>query len=246
MKNIENANLEQLIKGYILNEEDYICLYCGQTFVVGEMFNFNNHFYEASKAIKIHLTEDHPNRLAELLNLDSRYLSLTANQKELFSLFHSGMSDNEIANKLGVAASTVRHQKFVFRERAKAAKLYLAAWSIVEENKNKQSELMPIHEGATMVDERYVVTEEENRKILQNVFISLDPLKLKVLSPKEKKKIVILRKIAEKFDEQKNYTEKEVNAILKPIYEDYASLRRYLIEYGYMGRTTDCTSYWKK
>ena len=246
MKNIEDAKLEQIIKGFILQEEEFKCLYCSQTFEVGEMYNINNHFYDAVKAINIHIKNEHPNRLSELLNTDSKYLSLTEKQRELFTLFCSGMSDKEIAIELGVAASTIRHQKFVFRERAKEAKLYLAAWSIVEENRNKQAEFYPVHKGATMVDERYFITEEESIKILNNVFISLDPLKLKVFSSKEKKKIVILRKIAEQFEENREYTEKEVNAILKSIFEDYATLRRYLIEYGYMGRTRDCRSYWKK
>lgn len=79
---------------------------------------------------------------------------------------------------------------------------------------------------------------------MDGVFYSIEPLKLKVFSPKEKKKIVILRKIAEQFEKNKQYTEKEVNSILTDIYEDYATIRRYLIEYGYMDRTKDGKAYW--
>ena len=97
-----------------------------------------------------------------------------------------------------------------------------------------------------MVDERYVITEEENQKILENVFYSLEPLKLKVFSKKEKKKIVILRQVAAQFESGRTYTEREVNAILKEIWDDFATMRRYLIEYGYLDRTTDGSSYWKR
>ena len=67
---------------------------------------------------------------------------------------------------------------------------------------------------------------------------------LKDFSPKEKKKIVILGKIAEQFEHGRQYSEKEVNQILKPIYEDYMTIRRYLIIYGFMERTKDGARYW--
>ena len=89
-------------------------------------------------------------------------------------------------------------------------------------------------------------TEEENQKILNNVFESLDPLRLKVFSSKEKKKIATLRRISAEFESGREYSEKEVNEILTAIYPDFATLRRYLIEYGYLSRTKDCRIYWKK
>ena len=97
-----------------------------------------------------------------------------------------------------------------------------------------------------MVDDRYSITKTEEDKIIASVFESLEPLKLKVFSPKEKKKIVILRKITEQFSKGKKYSEKDINSILKPIFEDYATIRRYLIEYGFMERTNDCKEYWLK
>ena len=95
-----------------------------------------------------------------------------------------------------------------------------------------------------MVDDRYNITEKENQQILESAFEYLSPLKLKLFSPKEKKKIVILRKIAEQFEKNRHYSEKEVNQILEAIYDDYVTIRRYLIEYGYMNRTKDCKEYW--
>lgn len=106
--------------------------------------------------------------------------------------------------------------------------------------------IIPIHEGAKMVDARYITTKEESDKIIATVFESLSPLKLKIFSAKEKKKIVTLRKVVEQFEKGKIYTEKEVNQILKAIYDDFPTMRRYLIEYGFMDRTTDCAQYWVK
>lgn len=103
---------------------------------------------------------------------------------------------------------------------------------------------MQIHDSAKMIDDRYVITEEEKQHILQTAFSSLEPLRLKALSPKEKKKVVILSKIAEQFEDGKQYSEKEVNQVLSGIHEDYVTLRRYLIEYGFLGRLKDGSKYW--
>ena len=97
-----------------------------------------------------------------------------------------------------------------------------------------------------MVDERYQITIEEENTIISNIFSSLEPLKLKNLSPKEKKKIVILKKISSRFERERKYSEKEVNGILEDIYDDFATIRRYLIEYGFMDRTNDGKEYWLK
>lgn len=91
----------------------------------------------------------------------------------------------------------------------------------------------------------YEITEEEAHKILKNAFETINPLKLKVLPAKEKKKFIVIGRIAEQFETGKDYTEKEVNALLKEIYEDFPTLRRHLVDYGFLSRTTDCSRYWK-
>ena len=101
-----------------------------------------------------------------------------------------------------------------------------------------------IHGGAKMIDERYMTTEEENEKIIKTFFKSREPLILKSFPAKEKKKIVVLRIISEQFEKGKRYDNKQVDQILKPIYEDYVTIRRYLIAYGFMNRTMNCREYW--
>ena len=242
----ENASAESIARGCEKRDGAWVCLYCGRRFELGEVFACEGRLLKASRAAESHVRTAHPDRLGELFALGGKYLSLTDHQRELFRCFASGLSDAEIARQMGVTPSTVRRQRFTFRERAKSAKLFLAAWQIAEENKDDRAALLPIHKEATMVDDRYIITEEENRKILSNVFESLEPLRLKVFSSKEKKKIAILRRIAAEFEAGREYTEKEVNAILMAIYPDFATIRRYLVEYGYMDRTPDCRAYWKK
>nr|UWI49571.1 DUF2087 domain-containing protein [Clostridioides difficile] len=244
---IENLSIKDIKQGYVFNAElnCYSCIICGKTYEVGEIYSVGDRFFEASRAIELHTELKHGNYLEQLVNNDSKYNTLTDNQKQLFKLFINDLSDKEIARELGVSTSTIRHQKFMFREKAKQAKLYLALYeSVFEDKSNRDSTIIPIHEHAKMVDERYVVTEEERKRILETSFESMNPLKLKVFSSKEKKKVVILSTILEQFEQGKQYSEKEVNQILESIYYDFATIRRYLIEYGFMSRNKECTKYW--
>lgn len=250
MIELDNLTPQAILSGIAEENGNYTCVYCGRVFEAGEVFPIGERFFAARRAAEMHAAE-HDDALQQIFETGEKALSLTENQKTLLTLFAEGKRDAEIAKELGVTASTVRHQRFMFRERAKGAKLFLAAWAIAEEGKNRKKDaaedaLLAPHEGAKMVDERYVITEEENQKILENVFISLEPLKLKVFSKKEKKKIVILRQVAAQFEPERKYTEPEVNAILKDIWDDFATMRRYLIEYGYLDRTKDGKTYWKR
>ncbi|MCL2507973.1 MAG: DUF2087 domain-containing protein [Oscillospiraceae bacterium] len=135
---------------------------------------------------------------------------------------------------------------FVRPQRVKGVMTLLAGiHELVSADPKGSWEAFEIHSGATMVDERYMATAEETEKIIGTFFSSTEPLVLKSLSPKEKKKLVILRVISGQFEKGKRYGEKEVNGILEAIYEDYATVRRYLIEYGFMERTKDCAEYWR-
>ena len=88
--------------------------------------------------------------------------------------------------------------------------------------------------------------EPEEQKILRGYFSSAQGLngKISVIPSKEKRKKVVLAEIAKRFDCGKNYTEQEVNEILHHIYDDYATLRRHMVEYGYMNRERDGSRYW--
>lgn len=254
IEKILQTSLDAVKNGYTNTPgtNSYTCLICGKEFEVGEMFSYEGRFFEASKAVQYHLIKEHGGMFEVLTSFDKKYTGITENQKELLSMIYDGLSDNEIAAKTGAAPATIRHQRFVFREKAKQAKLYLAIFEIVEKTasekkgKNTKNEFISIHKGAKMIDDRYFITNSEEDKIISSSFESLQPLRLKAFSPKEKKKIVILRKIASQFERERKYSEKEVNSILKDIYEDYATIRRLLIEYGFMERTTNCKEYWLK
>lgn len=236
------ASVDEITRGYIFNSEteEFICLICGEVFVKGVIYKSGDLLLEAEKAVKSHIAEKHNSMFDYLVNMDKKYTGLTDHQKKLLTYFRNGVSDKEIVEVEGEGStSTIRNHRFKLKEREKQAKIYLALMQAM----SVKDSLVSIHRGATMVDERYAVTEEERQKIINSYFKGKE---LKTFPASEKKKIVILQQIIKNFDSRKKYSEKEVNDVLKTIFEDFATIRRYLIEYGFMDRKTDCTEYWVK
>ncbi len=56
---------------------------------------------------------------------------------------------------------------------------------------------------------------------------------------------IVLDHVVTAFDPETQYTEKEVNAILRLIYPDVASLRRALVDAGLLNRESDGSRYWR-
>ncbi len=69
--------------------------------------------------------------------------------------------------------------------------------------------------------------------------------KLIRLPTKQKRMLVILRWLATLFEPERMYSEVEVNGVLKGVYpEDYVSLRRDLVDLGYLRRERGGGKYW--
>ena len=240
--------LEELKQGYRYLREQavYQCNACDAAFAQGQCYPMGEQFFDAPHAAAEHVRTEHGGALATLMHAEDKYNPLTENQAELMRLFAQGVADGDVAKRLGLAASTVRHQRFTFREKAKQAKLYLAMYELALEGKPAgDNAFMPVHNTATLVDDRFAITEKERAQIMKSVFESEHPLRLRAFPPKAKKQIVILARVVQELQTGKEYTERELNDVLGAIYEDYAILRRGLIDYGYMGRTRDGKRYWR-
>ena len=84
---------------------------------------------------------------------------------------------------------------------------------------------------------------EDVRKVLKS-FLNPDGT-LKQLPPQGNKLLVVLNFLVDAFAFDTNYTEKEVNTILRRFHVDTAALRRYLVDNGLMDRESDGTRYWR-
>jgi hypothetical protein len=245
-----NATMEELKNGFISGEKEYKCIICEEEFQKGRIYEINSAFYDAKKTAETHIEEKHGSMLQYLLGMNSTYLGVSDIQKEVISLIAEGLSDKEVSAKLGVAQSTIRNHKYKLREKEKQARLFLAMMDLLSTNTNKKINkldkevICDAHKTATIIDDRFNITDKEKIDTIKNYMDENGALKN--YPAKAKKKIIILEEIAKNFSKGKIYSEKEINRVLKRIYEDYVSLRRALIEYGYIERTNDCKSYWVK
>ena len=60
------------------------------------------------------------------------------------------------------------------------------------------------------------------------------------------RRLKVLKVISQVFDYDVSYTEKEVNDLLRPVYDDFVLLRRYLVDYSLLERTNSGSIYRKK
>ena len=85
--------------------------------------------------------------------------------------------------------------------------------------------------------------DEDARKVLKN-FLKADG-SLKQIPPIGNKLLIMLNFIVGAFDFDVDYTEKEVNTILRRFHVDTAALRRYLVDEDLMARESNGTKYWR-
>ena len=83
-------------------------------------------------------------------------------------------------------------------------------------------------------------TDAWERKVLADFF---ENGRLKTIPAQEKKKLVILTWLADRFEWGRNYSEREVNELIARYHPDTASLRRYLVGYRFMER--EHGTYWR-
>lgn len=82
----------------------------------------------------------------------------------------------------------------------------------------------------------------EDQKALRDYTIGR---RLKQIPTKQKPLLVVLRWLATLFEPERTYSEVEVNETIKKAYErDYVTLRRHLVDYGYLRRERGGGQYW--
>lgn len=90
----------------------------------------------------------------------------------------------------------------------------------------------------------FEISEKDIIQVKETLLFSREPLVFKVFPKKEKRKYILLCMIIHLFERDKNYSESEINEIIKPVFHDFATIRRYLVDYHFLDRTTDCRAYW--
>lgn len=96
----------------------------------------------------------------------------------------------------------------------------------------------PLSELLFTEDETVDREMQYRQKVLDSFIVNG---RLIALPSQQKKREIVLEKLAERFDYHCTYTEREVNEIILKYYDDFCTVRREMIGFGLM--TRDCEIY---
>jgi len=150
------------------------------------------------------------------------------------SLEKEDMYVERLAKRLDLSPPTVSFHLKKLEEIGLVSSRKEQYYTIYTLNRNELSvnilELIIQFQTESIDDER---DEEYKQKVILNFF---EHGKLKTIPAQLKKKSIILSEIVKSFEQDKNYTEKEVNLIIANYHDDFATIRRYMIEFKLMQR----------
>lgn len=236
MLDLTQLSITELTQGFHQQQQLLCCNYCQITFPITDQVLMTSHLVTAHGGAK-----------HALLTLATKYNGLTETQLTLLQAFSTADKDQAVADSLDVSASTIRHQKFTFREKAKSAKLYLAQYQAVfGEIPVKAKQYLPVPPGVSQSDDQFKLTEADYVANVQKFFTQTgQQLQLTSWPKGEKKRFAITMRISQLFEFDRTYTLAEIDTQLKAISADFTWLKRYLIDDGFFDRTPDGRSYWR-
>lgn len=181
-------------------------------------------------------------KIQELLNF-FKALADPNRLKIIGLLAQQDLSVEQMAEMLSIASSTVSHHLSRLSKAGLVSARAEGYYNIYQLNAKKleslSKELLTPDQLPTFV--REVDMDAYDQKVVKN-FTNPDGT-LKTIPGQRKKLIAVLQYMLPEFESGKQYQEKEVNQILERFHEDYAQLRRDMIDTGLMKRENGI--YWK-
>lgn len=147
----------------------------------------------------------------------------------------------ELSERLNLAASTVSFHLKKLEQANLVSKTKEQYYVIFRANPEALN--LTLHELMLIEDIEKAVQEERIEKYKQKVLRAFfKDGKLQQIPAQHKKHWIVLAEIARRFQSGRTYTEHEVNEVILPIYDDYCTIRRELIEQQLLARNG--TTYW--
>jgi hypothetical protein len=139
---------------------------------------------------------------------------------------HAG---HELADRLALTPPTISHHM-----------QRLVAAHLVDVVPDAQSRIYSLRTSAIREISEAVLSDgapqpasEEEDAVIRAFF---DGPRLRQIPASRKKRVIVLRRLLERFAPDRSYPESEVNELLREAHEDVATLRRELVDYGFMIR----------
>lgn len=238
---IFDGDMNDMKNGYIETKQSLVCLMCDESIEKGLVYPEGGRFYEASKFMELHIKEKHVSVFTYLMKQDKEVSGLSDQQKAVLQQMFEGKSDRDIQEALNIgSASTVRNHRFALKKKERQAKVYLTLMNLMEDGHNLSNESQ---EDIVLFETPFLINEKEYQAVCKKNMVDG---KLRTFNLQEKHRYIVLNEIVKKFVVGKIYTEKEVNALIKEVFDDHTFVRRYLVMYHFLGRKTDGSAYWRK
>lgn len=177
------------------------------------------------------LDEDHVARLTQVF----RALADPARLRILGALADSPRTGSDLSTLLGLTPPTISHH---------VAKL--AGAGLISTTPDAQRRIYALNNEAFQALARSTAepvpallglpsddVERERGKTLRDFFSGET---LKQIPAQRRKRVFVLQHLVERFTPETDYPERSVNEILKGAHPDFATLRRELVDYGFMTR----------
>src|ERR671913_1836415 len=139
---------------------------------------------------------------------------------------HAG---HELADRLALTPPTISHHM----RRLVAARLVNVVPDAQARIYSLRTDAIREISGSVLPDEVSQPANDEESAVLRAFF---DGPRLRQIPASRKKRVIVLRRLLERFAPGRDYTEAEVNEMLREAHDDVATLRRELVDYGFMVR----------
>ena len=160
----------------------------------------------------------------------------------LKSLAMEDMYVERLAERLGISAPTVSFHLKKLADAGAVTSYKSQYYMMYSLNKEifETSMLEIIREKSDEADVQAQRDADYRRKVIDAFF---EYGKLKAIPSQRKKERIVLEKIAEAFEYDRIYSEREVNIIIADFYDDFCTIRRDMISENLLDR--DSGKYWR-
>jgi biotin operon repressor len=153
----------------------------------------------------------------------------------LGSLATAPRTGKELARDLDLTPPTISHHMRKLTEAGivNATSDAQRQWYTLNIDFLSDSRKVPLSQAPDPINEPESDEERFRAKVLRDFF---NGERLKEIPAQRKRRVIVLQHIVERFQPGLTYPEREVNDLLRPVHDDVATLRRELVDYGFLQR----------
>ncbi|MGN0711999.1 MAG: LuxR C-terminal-related transcriptional regulator [Anaerovoracaceae bacterium] len=172
----KELTIEELTRGYVKSEKTgvYTCIFCGETFEEGIIYNCGGRNVTAERAAEEHMFSAHGGAFHGLMGLDKQISGISDTQKEILEGMYLEKDNRMLSDEMGISTATVRTHKFNIQRMKREAKILLAMLEQIEnEDIAEKRKMLELHQNV-MKPEDFKLEREFTGNSLHPFFSQLN------------------------------------------------------------------------